>query len=337
MRIGVATNHPQTPNNLVGSKWTALQVEKKRRHWEVTAYDSDSGQVTLEAVIDGHHRQIPWRDLRDRERWETGWVSGSETREPTLVLLHGLFGDSRDWEPAEETLASQFQVVAVDLPGHGRKTDALPSGDETADLEFMVQDLDQRVSELGEDSVWMVGYSMGGRVAMAYALRHPETLDGLVLESASPGIQDDAARKERAELDDERAERILENGLEAFLDGWYRAGLFGGLREHPDFDAMLARRLEQDDAAMARVIRQMSPGRQPARWEQLSGLRVPTLWLAGAQDEKYVDIVQRASDRMPSAECAIAKGSGHTVHIERPEWWCDQVTSWVSAAEAASG
>jgi pimeloyl-ACP methyl ester carboxylesterase len=109
------------------------------------------------------------------------------------------------------------------------------------------------------------------------------------------------------------------------------------LREHPDFDAMLARRLEQDDAAMARVIRQMSPGRQPARWEQLSGLRVPILWLAGAQDEKYVDIVQRASDRMPRADCAIAEGSGHTVHIERPEWWCDQVTSWVSAAEAASG
>jgi 2-succinyl-6-hydroxy-2,4-cyclohexadiene-1-carboxylate synthase len=171
---------------------------------------------------------------------------------------------------------------------------------------------------------------------MAYALRHPETLDGLVLESASPGIREDATRRERAELDDHRSERILESGLEAFLDGWYRADLFGGLRTHPDFDNLLARRLEQDDAVMARIIREMSPGRQPSRWEQLSGLDVPTLWLAGTRDEKYVDIVRQASGRMPRADYAIAEDSGHTVHIERPGWWCKQVTSWVSSAEAAT-
>ncbi|GEM_PF-51715 len=333
----MATNHPQTPDHLVGSKWTALDVEDKRRHWEVVAYASDSDHVTLEAVIDGHREQIPWRDLRDRDRWETGWVSGEDSRRPTVVLLHGLFGDARDWEPVQEGLGERFQVVTVDLPGHGQRSDELPGDDVPVDLEYMVDAVDRVVSELGDESISMAGYSMGGRVAMTYALRHPTRVDRLVLESASPGIEGDQERAERAELDDRRAQRILDEGLEAFLAGWYRADLFGGLRERPEFDELMARRSEQNDAAMARIIRQMSPGRQPSRWAQLSGLDVPTLWLAGAEDAKYVDIVQRASDQMPQSEYAVAEGSGHTVHIERPEWWRDQVTTWVSAAEAPSG
>lgn len=337
MRIGVTTNHPQTPDHLVGSKWTALDVEDKRRHWEVVAYATDSGDVTLEAVIDGHREQIPWRDLRDRQRWQTGWVSGEESRKPTVVLLHGLFGDARDWEPIEEGLAESLRVVTVDLPGHGQRSDELPGDDVPVDLDYMVQDVDRVVSELRGESISMAGYSMGGRVAMAYALRHPTRVDRLVLESASPGIEGDRERAERTELDDRRAQRILDEGLEAFLASWYRADLFGGLRERPEFDELMVRRCEQKDAAMARIIRQMSPGRQTSRWERLNGLDVPTLWLAGARDEKYVDIVRRASDQMPQSDYAVAEGSGHTVHIERPEWWCDQVTSWVSAVEAPSG
>lgn len=252
------------------------------------------------------------------------------SKKPTVVLLHGLFGDSRDWEPVQGALGDRFQVVTVDLPGHGRRHDELPSDERPIELDYMVQDVDRVVSELGDESISMVGYSMGGRVAMTYALRHPTRVDRLVLESASPGIEGDQERAERADLDDQRAERILESGLKQFLTGWYRADLFGGLRERPDFDELMARRSEQDDAAMARVIRQMSPGRQPSRWAQLSGLDVPTLWLAGAEDAKYVDIVQRASDQLPQSEYAVAEGSGHTVHVERPEWWCDQVKRWLS-------
>jgi tryptophan-rich hypothetical protein len=68
------TNAPQNPDKLIGSKWSAVEVEEKRKHWEVVSWHPDDGEVTLRAVLDGETTRRPWRQLRDRERWEPGWT-----------------------------------------------------------------------------------------------------------------------------------------------------------------------------------------------------------------------------------------------------------------------
>ncbi len=69
----MSTNAPHDPEKLIGSKWTAIEVDERRKHWEVTARDPDEDEVTLRAVMDGETRVVPWRQLRDRERWTPGW------------------------------------------------------------------------------------------------------------------------------------------------------------------------------------------------------------------------------------------------------------------------
>lgn len=64
---------PQTPDKLIGSKWTSTTVDQRRKHWEVTSYQPDTGRATLRAVIDGHTEAIPWRNLRNRDDWQPGW------------------------------------------------------------------------------------------------------------------------------------------------------------------------------------------------------------------------------------------------------------------------
>ena len=68
------TPAPQNPDKLLDSKWTAVEVEELRKHWQVTAFDEESGEATLEAVLDGHEVVVPWRQLRDREQWRPGWA-----------------------------------------------------------------------------------------------------------------------------------------------------------------------------------------------------------------------------------------------------------------------
>ncbi len=69
----MATNAPHDPDKLVGSRWTAVEVKERRKHWEVVEFRTKPKEVVLRAVIDGHRRQIPWRNLRNREKWVTGW------------------------------------------------------------------------------------------------------------------------------------------------------------------------------------------------------------------------------------------------------------------------
>ena len=69
----MAPKPPHNPEKLVGTKWTAVEVELRRKHWEVVSYQPDTGEVSLRAVLDGAAETIPWRHLRDRSQWRPGW------------------------------------------------------------------------------------------------------------------------------------------------------------------------------------------------------------------------------------------------------------------------
>ncbi len=69
----MAPNAPHHPQKLVGSRWTAVEVKQKRKHWEVMELCADGQEAILTAVIDGHRVQIGWRELRERQSWLPGW------------------------------------------------------------------------------------------------------------------------------------------------------------------------------------------------------------------------------------------------------------------------
>ncbi len=243
------------------------------------------------------------------------------------LFLHGFMGSRRDWDPVFEEIDG-VECHAVDLPGHGRSGEL--SDDRPANMEWMADRVLHHIDERFDEKIHLVGYSMGGRIALHLALHHPERFASVVLESASPGLGGEAARAARRKVDAERARQMVDGGLEVFLRRWYELAIFGELSTHPDFEAMLARRLAGDVHNYARVIREMSPGAQPDLWPRLDKLQIPSLWVAGGEDEKYVAIVDRAVKRAPDAEGQIVDGVGHNVHFMAPRQFGELIKRWLT-------
>ncbi|HNB52680.1 MAG TPA: 2-succinyl-6-hydroxy-2,4-cyclohexadiene-1-carboxylate synthase, partial [Anaerolineales bacterium] len=225
---------------------------------------------------------------------------------PPLCFLHGFLGAGQDWTRVAEAFSEEFYCLLPDLPGHGQNplSETLP-----LHFDLLNQDLLSRMDMLGLSKIHLVGYSMGGRAALYFAVHHPERVASLTLESASPGITDLDERRARAAEDDRRAETLLAGGIEPFVEHWYTLPLFRSLENHPAVRAqIIARRKANNPAWVAQVIGDLSPGRQPAVWDQLSRLEMPVLLLAGALDEKYVAAGKQMAARIPHARLEIVPG-----------------------------
>ena len=213
--------------------------------------------------------------------------------------------------------------MAVDAPGHGR----------SSDLRLDLADTASWLASAGGAATY-VGYSMGGRMCMHAALAAPESVRGLVLISATAGLDDARARAERRARDDELARRIESIGVAAFLDEWLTQPMFAGL----DASAQgLAARLENTPSGLASSLRLTGTGMQEPLWDRLDSLTIPVLVVAGALDAKFVTLAERLAATIPGADLAIVDGAGHTVHLEQPERFLETLLPWLGGhAESAN-
>ena len=226
-------------------------------------------------------------------------------------------GSSNDWREVTASIGDRAFSVAVDLPGHGASLGLPP---EVYAIEGAARAVIGVLDEVGEERAAIVGYSMGGRLALYLALRHPERCLGLFLESASPGLRSAEERTARRAADEEKARRLESEDFEVFLRDWYRQPLFASLaRDEELLQRTIEARLRNDPAELARSLRGMGTGIQPSLWEELAGISVPTIAVAGQLDEKFVEITHRMAALNPRIDTAIVPGAGHSVHAEAPE------------------
>ena len=239
---------------------------------------------------------------------------------PALVLLHGFTGSSRAWpEACVEALAARFRVLLVDLPGHGES----PPPDLEVGFEGTVQAVlaVQRAAEAPRAD-W-VGYSMGARIALAAAVRAPDRVRRLVLESGSPGLETAAERYRRVDEDEALARRIEQEGIPAFVEHWRALPLFATQRRlDPAIqDQERKRRLGNRAEGLAASLRTAGTGAQPSLWRDLPGLEIPTLLLSGGADAKFTRLAGRMAQLLPDATRRVVPGAGHAVHLERSQDW----------------
>jgi 2-succinyl-6-hydroxy-2,4-cyclohexadiene-1-carboxylate synthase len=236
-----------------------------------------------------------------------------------LLLIHGFTGAIEAWgSEVLNGLAQAFQVVAVDLVGHGASD--ISADPERYRVEEILQDLCQVLDAVQlEDASWL-GYSMGGRIALAGAVRKPGRVSSLILESASPGLEGENERRARRRADEALAEGILRGGMEAFVDHWMGLPLFATQGKLPPQIRALTRetRLKSDPAALAACLRGNGTGAQPSFWGALEGICVPTMILAGEEDQKFTDISRRMAEKIPGAELRLIPKAGHSIHLENP-------------------
>ncbi len=227
---------------------------------------------------------------------------------PAVVLLHGFTHTGASWDPVVSALGERYRALALDIRGHGSASARVP-----VTLEGVLGDLGAFV----RDRFTLVGYSMGGRIALHAALALPERIERLVLIGASPGIADPGERQARLEDDERLAAEIESMTIEAFAQRWAKTPVLAG--QPPDvLAAAHADRLRNHPAGLARALRGLGNAALPSLWGRLNEILVPVELVVGERDEKFRAIALEMASSLPEAEVIAVPGAGHAVHMEAP-------------------
>ena len=256
---------------------------------------------------------------------------------PPLLLLHGFTGSTETWTPLAPRLTGGHRVIAVDLPGHGLSS--APSDSGRYALDRFADDLVRVLDDLSIDRVALLGYSMGGRAGLRFALAHGDRLAALILESTSPGIPNPQLRHERILADQMLADAIERDGIEAFVDRWERLPLWESEDKLPGSVRLRLRtqRLANTAIGLANSLRGAGAGVDMSVLDRLGEIQAPVLVVAGALDSRYVELGQTMVSSIPNARMVVVPGSGHAVHLEQPEALTDSVVSFLHGLPSDGG
>ena len=244
----------------------------------------------------------------------------SRSSDQTLVLLHGFTGSAAGWGHHMDLLADyDLRIIAIDLLGHGQ-SDA-PEDAKRYSIEHYQNDILAALQELDvhQDQPIILGYSMGGRIALYTAFSG--FFRALILESASPGLKDPTEREERRRSDEALATSIEREGVPTFIERWERLPLFASQRRLPSKyrEALHRQRLQNNATGLAQSLRGVGTGVQPSLYAQLPTLHIPVLLIAGELDTKFTTIAKHMAQALPQSQLHIIPAAGHTVHLEQPQ------------------
>ncbi|MCY3949832.1 MAG: 2-succinyl-6-hydroxy-2,4-cyclohexadiene-1-carboxylate synthase [Acidimicrobiaceae bacterium] len=249
-----------------------------------------------------------------------------------VVVIHGFTGSGKMMAPLVDRLDG-WRCIAVDLPGHGRSPS--PTDSALYSIEATAASVAAVAAGTPDGHCHVVGYSMGGRVALALAAASPQVCRSLALISATAGMADEADRSRRREADEALADRIGQHGLDQFVEDWMAAPMWDTLRARlrpSEWEASMRQRRGCDPVGLANSLRAGGTGSMTPLWDRLGALDVPTLLMCGELDAKFVEIGLRMSELLPKSELAVMPGVGHAVHLEAPEGCADTVADFIRRA-----
>jgi 2-succinyl-6-hydroxy-2,4-cyclohexadiene-1-carboxylate synthase len=253
---------------------------------------------------------------------------------PPVTLLHGFTQSSRSWHEVISMMPSRWKWVLPDIRGHGA-TRTRPGAAYT--MQACTDDLVRLWDGLGIARTHLMGYSMGGRLALNAATARPERILSLLTIGAHAGL-DEEAREGRRRDDEALARRIETDGLESFVDYWSSLPLFEGLeRRGPTFMAQVrAARMDNDVAGLAESLRGMGAGAMRPVWQDLRHVSAQCSFVAGQLDHGYAASARRLAESVPNGRVVIVQRAGHAAHQERPEAFARLLLAHLEAASERS-
>lgn len=256
-------------------------------------------------------------------------TTGARTN-PALVLLHGFMGSLQDWkEEIIPVLSKDYFCIALDLPGHG-KTETERKDEYRMDR--CAANITALMDILSVSQAHIVGYSMGGRLALYMAVHFSGRVGRVVIESGSPGLRSEADRRARMEQDGKLKEKIRGMSMERFLEDWYQQPLFATMdKASARYKSMVQRRLRNDPQRLGLSLEYMGTGVQPSLWDKLDKIRSPLLLMTGEHDEKFRQVASEMAGLCPTATLAVVRGAGHCVHFDNPTEYIEQVSLFLKS------
>ncbi|CDL81796.1 2-succinyl-6-hydroxy-2,4-cyclohexadiene-1-carboxylate synthase [Xenorhabdus szentirmaii] len=239
---------------------------------------------------------------------------------PWLVYLHGLLGTGEDWLPLVHT-CDQYPSLIIDLPGHGGSTDITITGG-FAEMDEL---LGMALSEYQINDYWLIGYSLGGRIAMYHAVygQH-DGLKGLLVEGGNPGLFSQGDRKARLQKDHHWAHRFRHEKIASVLDDWYQQPVFDGLTVR-QCEQLVHLRSQNKGNCIADMLENTSLGCQPWLVPDLLQLTIPFAYLCGEKDTKFQEIAKQYALPLKT----IPK-VGHNAHYGAPVAFSAAVNHFLS-------
>ena len=247
-----------------------------------------------------------------------------------FLLLHGFTGDSSTWVPFCPVWGKHSRLIIPDIIGHG-KTEA-PNEIHRYSIEAAAADIIKLLDQLEIAQIDVLGYSMGGRLALTIALVYPERVRKLILVSASPGLKTEEERTFRRMKDRELADFINERGIQSFVDYWEAIPLFSTMVNLPNRtkESIREQRLSNSATGLSNSLLGMGTGSQPSWWDKLNMLSCEVLLITGEKDEKFCKIAEKMQAEMKKASWIVINDGGHAIHVEQKEKFGTIVSDFLS-------
>lgn len=244
--------------------------------------------------------------------------NGDNSKNVPILALHGFTGSGLDFECFTYPTSSLLSWYAPDLMGHGQTPISKDPNDYLIDAHISYLD---SLTELIQKPLILLGYSMGGRLALKYALERPHIIKHLILVSSTPGILDHHERLKRQYADDDLALKILNEGIPNFIQFWQEQDLIKSQKNITSsiYQPMLNRKLNNNPLGLANSLRKMSTGIMEPLWHRLSEIKFPVTLLTGENDLKFTQIAQQMNLLIPHAIHFSLPNSGHAAIWENPE------------------
>jgi 2-succinyl-6-hydroxy-2,4-cyclohexadiene-1-carboxylate synthase len=236
-----------------------------------------------------------------------------------VLLLHGFTGSMKTWNTFIQDYKHCFQFISLDLLGHGL-TEAPIDPDRYA-MQRAAKDIKDILISLNIQSAHILGYSMGGRLALGFAVLYPEFVRTLILESSSPGLEYKDERLSRIHNDKQLAMRIRDYGIDSFVDDWEKIPLFASQERLPNDKKAEIRqeRVSHTGIGLQNSLLGMGTGSQPSFWSELKEMAFPVLLLAGALDKKFVQLALKMQNCLNICQFETINDTGHAIHVEEPK------------------
>lgn len=215
-----------------------------------------------------------------------------------IYALHGFLGKPSDWD--------FLDLKNIHAPN-------LHQASPTKDFWTWAEDFNREVATQDKNPV-LLGYSMGGRLALHTLLQAPKLWKAAIIISAHSGLAQELERAARQKSDALLAHAFLQQTWASVTDKWHGRPMFGGLPPPSP-----RQESEYSREALAFALTTWSLGRQDFLLPRLKEITCPVLWMAGEKEEKFVEQAQLACQHLPKAKCWIAKDCYHRVPWEKPQ------------------
>jgi 2-succinyl-6-hydroxy-2,4-cyclohexadiene-1-carboxylate synthase len=229
-----------------------------------------------------------------------------------VLFIPGFMQRGDAWRPVAELLPERYPSTMLDHSEHSFESRLA------------------EISQAGAGGV-LVGYSLGGRLALRAALRSPGSFAAVVTVGATAGIEEGPLRVARAEADEKLASWIETASMEDVVSLWERQPMFAD-QSDALVEAQRSGRLSHDQRSLALLLRTAGQGALEPVWHDLRSFELPLLAIAGARDDGYTRAAKRIASTAPNGRLAIVEEAGHAPQLQRPDEVARLISEFLDAA-----